>query len=685
MSTSILIGGKRYFKPGVYGSPDASKVGGKQIAFANMGIVGAFPQLQSDTVYEILSPQALTAWDPTSLEFARLARLAFKPTKTGGGADKLFLVNCQTNTQAYLNLPTSAPLVDSLKLSSKLWGSKGNQVWVKVANNISAGQDITIALPGFPTENYVGLTSGNVIEFKLDTTICTDLAGANDTAKANILQASWKLHWTKRQPLAVGPALTAAWTPTVTAIASKLQAMTAAATAADITFAVTGTAMKNVIGPGTGTPFTGTITYVHTIAMQDGQYHDIVHSADGSTYIWSDITSVVNNALPASITDVKGWAVDTTLPTSTALTAFTTLAEAANYVNNLNNKGVYATIKNPKANQIPVAEFEEPSSDQDIKDTALNIKADVWAIVQALSASNIVVPSRPATSTRTPAVTTGKLLANGQEGAVTVATDYPDALSKLENTDVQRVVALNDTAGMGGYLDTHCYNAAVKFARERNAWVGAPAGTSLAVLRSTYVNPTNSRNVTLVADKIKISAVKAGDVAAWLDPKYFAVQCAAMQCALKPATALTEKSPDILDFSHAWTDGSDENAVIEAGICGLYRDNLGNPVVLRSVTTWVQDDNPAYSETSANDSVNTSIRDLRAHLKSLIGDSIDSNLSPGVLEAMASARLAFQVAQGWIRAFSDVTASLAVDTFSIDYVLDEIQPVNFIVVTPHVG
>lgn len=679
MSTSVLIDGKRYYKPGVYGKPDASAVGGKAVSFGRLAIVGSFPQLQSDVAYEFLSPQAMTGWDPSSLEFARIAKLAFKPRVGASGADRVTLLNVQTNTQAQLTLVDGSGS-GSILLKSRLWGTRGNQVWVKVASNVVAGQDFTFALPGATGESYAGLTSGNVLEFLCDTAVCTDLAGASDVVQATIDQTNWKIQWEKRLPMAGGGGAASDFTPTVLPVASKLQVKSSAVTGAS-SVAVTGTALKTL--GGVTTAFVGTVTC--TVAP-GGAYADIVHTADGSTYVWSEITQIVHNTAVGGTTDIRGWAIDTSLATNPPLTSFQTLADAANFVNTLNNKGFYAYIRSPKAAQIPVTEFEPPAAASSIKATSLYVKADVWAILQALSASKLVEASRAAAASRAPANTTGKLLANGNDGvAPTAAVDYPDGLSKLENLDLQRVVVLSDDIEAGKALATHCYNAAVKFGRERNGWFGCPASTSLANIQANYVNKLNDRNVTLVADKIKIAAVKSGDSAAWLDPKYLAVMAAGIQCGLKPASTLTNLVPDVLDFSHAWSDGSDEDAVIAGGICGLYKDNLGRPAFLRSVTTYVQDDNPAYSETSANDSVNTSLRDLRSYLFSLIGASIDSSLSPDTVAAMVTERLDFQVAQSWIRSYTNVAVSLQTDLFSVDYTLDEIQPVNFVVVTAHVG
>lgn len=672
MSTSVLIGGKRYYKPGVYGKVDASKQGGKAVSFGNLAIVGSFPQLQYDTVYEILSGQALTSWDPASLEFARLAKLAFKPIVGGAGCSKLYMLNVQTNTQAQLTL-LDGSAADSVVLKSKLWGTRGNQVWVKVATNPSAGLDITIAQPGMAGESYTGVTSGNVLEVKYDTTVGVDLNGVTDVVKATLLQASWKIYWEKKLDNGV------AFNPTVLPIASKLQVKTAADSGFDISIGVTGTGLKN------GVAWSGTATFTFLRADQAlNAYKEVIDTASTHAIVWSEITAVTNNAV-ASTTYVKGWAVDTTLATNPPLTTFTYLSDVAEFVNNMNNKGLYCNIKSPKAYKVPVAELEPPAADSTVKDTSLYVKTDIWEWLQQLAGSNIVEATRATGASRAPNTTAGKLLTGGTDGTTTVATDYPDALTKIENVDIQRVAVLSDDIEAGKALKAHCVYAAVKFGRERNGWFGCPGATSLANIKATYVNILNDRNVTLVADKIKIAAVKSGDSAAWLEPKYFAVLSAGLQCGQAPATALTKRTPDILDFSHAWTDGTDEDAVIAGGICALTKNNLGVPEYMRSVTTWVQDDNPAFSETSANDSVNTSIRDLRSHLTQLIGLNIDDSLPAGVVQAMAVDRLEYQVAQKWIKSFSDVAVSLDVDTFSVDYVVDEVQPVNFIMVTAHVG
>ena len=671
MPTSVLIGGKRYFKPGVYGKVDASAQGGKNVSFGNLAIVGSFPQLQSDTVYEILSGQALTSWDPSSLEFARLAKLAFKPVVGGAGCNKLYMVNVQTNTQAQLTL-LDGSAADSIVLKSKLWGTRGNQVWVKIANNISAGHDITLAQPGMAGESYTGVTSGNVLEVKYDTTVGVDLNGVSDVVKATLLQASWKIYWEKRLTNGV------AFNPTVLPVASKLYIKTAADSGAPISLGVTGTGLKN------GVAWSGTATYTFLQVNQNGTYVEVIDTASTHAIVWSAITGVTNNA-GGSTTDIKAWAVDTSLATNPPLTAFTYLSDVAEFVNNMNNKGLYCNIKSPKAYKVPVAEFEPPNADSDVKNVSLYIKADIWEWLLQLAGSNIVEATRATSASRAPTTTTGKLLATGLDGTTTVATDYPDALTKIENTDIQRVVVLSDDIEAAKALKSHCVYAAVKFGRERNGWFGCPGATSLANIKGTYVNIINDRNVTLVADKIKIAAVKSGDSAAWLEPKYLAVMAGATQCGLAPATALTKRTPDVLAISHAWTDGTDEDAVIEGGICAMTLNNLGVPEFMRSVTTWVQDDNPAFSETSANDSVNTSIRDLRSHLTRLIGLNIDDSLPAGVVQAMAVDRLEYQVAQKWIKSFSEVAVNLVVDTFSVDYLVDEIQPVNFVMVTAHVG
>jgi hypothetical protein len=105
--------------------------------------------------------------------------------------------------------------------------------------------------------------------------------------------------------------------------------------------------------------------------------------------------------------------------------------------------------------------------------------------------------------------------------------------------------------------------------------------------------------------------------------------------------------------------------------------------VLRSITTWVKDDNAVYAEMSANESGNFTVRDLRANLKSKIGDA--ALLGAAMLKGIISDILDAQVAGGFITSW--VPGSLILekvgDKYSIDYDFVPVFPFNFGIVHAH--
>jgi hypothetical protein len=101
------------------------------------------------------------------------------------------------------------------------------------------------------------------------------------------------------------------------------------------------------------------------------------------------------------------------------------------------------------------------------------------------------------------------------------------------------------------------------------------------------------------------------------------------------------------------------------------------------VTTWLTDDNPAYCELSANESVNTNIRSLRANLESSVGQK--ANLPLSVFKAKVESLLAKQATDGIIYAWRNVVIEKIADKYRIDYDVAPIFPFNFAEIWAHVG
>lgn len=675
MPTSLIVNGQRTYIPGVYGQVIADGLANPGVSLGNLALVGDFPQIQNDVPTTYLSAKALRALDSNDIKYARLAKLIFNPsldTRVSNGAASVTLVNAGTVAQAYSDV-ADAGGVGVLHLASKLWGVKGNQAWFKITDNLVAGKDVTITAPGKTGESFTGLGAPSLLAVKLTTGPAannTSLDGANDTCKLEISSADvWKLRWTKRLTAGVAWAPAAAHVPTDSRI---LEIKVGADSGAAMAIVVTGVGMKGA------TPVT-TATFSLPQLSQNDAWVEIKDGAD--TVVWSHISNITNNdnGAPAVTIDVRGTALQldgTTLPK---------LTDVATAINNLNSAYITADLLDPRAYSLATTEVDK-LAEVTCKNAFANVDAHLWAILEGLATSQIVTATRSSALSKLPPTTVpaGRLLALGSEASASTA-DYEGALATLENKDVQTVVCMSTDVEVHKKLAIHVINAAAKFGRERDGVVGVPSATALATIKSAYVAKLNSRNLSVYGDKIKIAPVSFGDVATWLDPSYTAVLAAACMCAQNPGQALTRRTVDVLDISHSWTDGTDENSVIPGGISALTTNNLGNFMFLRSVTSWIQDNSPAYSEVGANASVNISIRDLRAYLTALIGDSIEAGMSPGTIESMVRERLTQQRdSYKWIKGFSDIKATLLVDTWSIDYLVDEMQAINFILVTEHV-
>lgn len=672
MPTSIIVNGRRTFVPGTYGQIVADGLANPGVSLGNLALVGEFPQLQNDVPTTYLSANALKSLDTNDIKYARLAKLIFSPSldqRVAQGAASVTLVNAKTVAQAFSDV-ADADGANVLHLASKLWGSRGNQVWFKIASNAIEGKDISITAPGKTGETYTGLGAPRVVKVTMATAPAvnnTSLDGVNDTCLFGVSSADvWLMQWTKRLTNGVAWAPTPAHVPTDGRI---LEVRTAAATGAPIVFVVTGVGMKGA------TPVTSATFSLPDVA-QNNNWVELKDGAD--TVVWSSISNITNTA-GASTTDVRGTAfqLDGTL--------FPKVPDIVSSINNLAGAYISAEITDPRGYSLTTTEMDKLTA-ASCKNTNLYVNADLWAILTALEASQIVTATRTSTSSKLPPinVTLGKLLSGGSE-SVAATADYEDALSRIENKDIQTVVCMSSDVEVHKKLAIHVVNAAAKFGRERDGVVGVPGGTSLSSIKSDYVAKLNSRNLSVYGDKIKIAPVTYGDVATWLEPMYTAVLAAACMCAQNPGQALTRRTVDVLDISHSWTDGTDENSVISGGISALTTNDQGNFMFLRSVTSWIQDNNPAYSEVGANASINISIRDLRAYFNALIGDTIESDMSPGTLEAMAKGRLTTQRdSYKWIKDFSAVKATILTDAISMDYLVDEKQSINFIMLTEHV-
>ncbi len=683
MPTSVNVNGKTIYVPGIYGYVDASALAGKGISTGNVAVVGDFPTFQQNAINWFTSPQAIREWDSTDLVLSRVAKLLFSPASDDAisGANKVLLVNAGTVTQAKYTFK-DADAVDSVVFKSKKWGIKGNQIYVEMKPTVADPKllNVNVSYAG-QTESYFSVGSGDIAEFDLNTAICTEMANAASTSTVSVKAGSpQKLTWAFSNVLGGAVAAnvpnpaadtTVTWANMV--VTGKVTAVLSAVAPAGCTITITcnGKSLTGANQTATAvfSPGEGLVAKTPQVGGGDAE--------------WTEITSVVlssagNNPTAATTVTVAGNAFDLTL------SSFSKVSDLVAAVNNYSAKGWIGSSLLPSTAQVPATKLDKLLNQSVIGASTAKFRADLWALVQTLASSNNVIVEEASGAVKAPhpwnvvgGVAAQTLLGGTQTSPNSTA--YENALAEVETQDIQWVVALDTSIAVLKAVRQHCINSAI-VGRERAAFGGAPANTSLSNLLTQYTAQLNSRHISLCGQEISVTSVTGA--AEWLGPEYMAVQLAGMKAGSGVAEPLTNKKPDVLDFRGSWTPIKNDNEVIEKGIIAYTSGQLGVKV-LRSITTWLTDDNPAYSELSANESVNANIRSLRANLESSIGTKADLPLA--VFKAKIESLLTQQITDGIIYAWRNVVIEKIADKYRIDYDVAPIFPFNFAEIWAHVG
>lgn len=644
MPSSLNLNGLRIYKPGVYATIDASALGGQNTSTGNVCLVGAFPSFEADNPLTFTSAGALRDYDSTDKELALLGKLAFAPSvddRVPAGVNSLTILNVQTCAQAkYVLVNDNADTVANFEAS--VWGTKGNNTYLTCS--FDGAFDVTLNRNGL-SEEFLNVTSGDVCSFEYTGSALTS-ASLNLSDTSNLV-----ISWTKDVDLSAN-----------NASVNVTDMKTVAGLGFQLDEAPTGNVVILISGYNqAGAQTTQTITLSNTTKVTSNVFSQIYG------------LSITNTAKAGLVLTISGTAFDLDLST------FETVNEVVDFVNQANTDYHFAAnyLASKSYNATALDGFRLP---QDIKAAEVIVTANLQELIDTLSASKVASLVRVGNIACDDFVNiTGTFLLGGTQSNV-VLSDWTDALELIETSDIQIVVPFSSDVDVHKEVLKHCTKAALA-GSERNAWVGASANQSILDLKNNWVKALNNRNVALVGQSVKVTNPQG--VIQTLEPKYFALICAAMQAGTPVATPLTRKRPDVVDVLSAWIANRDVTDAIKAGICALTSDNLGWRIE-RSVTTWIKDDNPIYSEVSANESINTSVRDLRNALDIYIGDR-NLNITGSRIQGIVSARLDQQVNDGIIKAYKNVVLENLGDTLKVNYTVAAVEPLNFISITASVS
>lgn len=666
MPTSLVLNGLNVYRPGVYGEIDVSSLGGSVLSAGNVAIVGDFRQFLADTPVTFTSPAAVKDFDALGTKLGLAAKLAFNPSlddAVPAGAGTLTLVNV-TPTAKATGTAKDLSAADSLDFLSVLAGKRSNRAKFKIETTADGAQTVKITL----TREGLSEIYTDVGSPALGTLYYSgsDAAATTLTLTTSALTWDWRVDQTFTAPGG-----------------SQTQALNVSDLAADGQIAVnysigaSGNVTSDIVVTVVGVNKDGDATTgVATIPTGAPPGADVAVASGGNPVEWASITSITSTTDDTAfngLVDVNGYAFQLTL------SEWETLADVLSYIDGYD--GYEASASSPQASGTPATELDGISAANVLgAGNTQTVYAHTYAVVQALAGSRIMTASRhsgsnapPAQFGANPATSQEAYLAGGTE--TPGSKDYASALQQIETADVQIVVLDSTTYADHAALVQHCKNAAVA-GSERNGYVAAPSTSSLADLLANYTGLLNSRHVGLCAQKPTVVNTKGAleEVDEW----YLAVMLAGMQAGTDISTPLTRKRPAVTATSQSWVPNRDAATAIKHGVIQLSSDSLGY-YVERSVTTYLSDDNPVYSEVSTNESVNTSIRDLRSMLNSEIGTAVVGTTAKQ-LTGRVEDRLEQQVRAGVLKAVRNVVLTTLGDTIRVDYEAAPVEPLNFVLI-----
>lgn len=320
-----------------------------------------------------------------------------------------------------------------------------------------------------------------------------------------------------------------------------------------------------------------------------------------------------------------------------------------------------------------------------------NLYAVNYDLVQALESSTLV---RAESAARVRPVNIPETLLDGGsdygfDGSglpLTASTTaaFINAFDYLRDIKNVVIVPLSEEASVHAALVQHCKFMEGTGRDERNGYVALPSNLNKADIKAR-IRSLGSRNVSAVAQSIK--AFDELGILRTYGPKMLAVVAGAMQCGSPVGMPLTNKiinATEVLNTGD-WSPSRSVEEMLEMSLMFARFDQERGIVWERSLTTWRQDSNAAFTEMSTNESVNVSTKLCRQAVENRIGDRAFAGLA-GVIKALIASELQRQIDTGIIKSFapSSITVQDGGDAFNVQYEIAPIEPVNFIKITAHI-
>lgn len=327
-------------------------------------------------------------------------------------------------------------------------------------------------------------------------------------------------------------------------------------------------------------------------------------------------------------------------------------------------------------------------SNVNVKSGTYTVRADLQAVVNWINGQGegFVTATRPASSGTLPVNIPFTYLTGGSDGTTT-NTDWSDAYTVLQQTDVQWVVPVSSEPSIHAMNDAHCAFMSTVGKSERRGIVGTAAGTTdaSAIAAAKALNSDRTSLVHLGFYDYDDN----GDLTLF-PPYILAALLGGAFSGVNPGTPLTNKAIKVRGLERDLRNPTDTDQLIKGGVLAVENTRAGYKVV-QSITTWLTNDNYNRVEVSTGVALDFVARNVREALDDLRGQKGSPILlSRAVSIAESRLReLARPEPQGpgvivgdeASPAYRNIKASLEADVLRVEFECQPAIGVNYVLVS----
>ncbi|MCE2580786.1 phage tail sheath subtilisin-like domain-containing protein [Komagataeibacter sp. FNDCR1] len=298
---------------------------------------------------------------------------------------------------------------------------------------------------------------------------------------------------------------------------------------------------------------------------------------------------------------------DGTTTTVLDLNQYQSIAQLVDAINTVS--GFEATIVATAVNQTALNSLD-PVTAKALTSTPYAVTANLQAQIDFLNSTaggGIFTATRATTATG-PAAPAGWQSPAPVTVPAPLVTDWTNALTMLQSTDVNWLAILSPNPAVWAAVDAHVQYMSKTAQRERRAWVGPDVGMSLSDAAALGVQ-LNSDRVSIAWPGFYGYDANGNET---LYPPYMAAALIASGFAgLSPGQTMTNVALDVIGPEVAVNIPTDTDVLIPAGITPIAQGRSGTTIVVRAISSWLNDnyyDRVEVSTGAAADFTNQQVR-----------------------------------------------------------------------------